>query len=284
MKKFITIFICVIFCAVFLTACVSSQGKSAYDLYLDMQKAMIDVKSIDMDMSFAMEFTINTEPADYSSGESHTTNNINGNMKQIRKNADDFDMAMDFQTSNSASAGGLNPHAFNWTFKSYYTGGIYYELGIEGESKHGTQHPMTVEDVRRELELDKIVTLDFSETAIKESKITDLDNGGRQVEFTLSGDGMTGYFLEKMRAAYPSPSLENAELIFNDFTCEAVIDKNNMTKSYKMICNVTVTGFSATSFQEEWHYTEEISVTVNSYNNVIIEFPPDLEDYTDINF
>ena len=277
MKKFTAIFICATFCLSFFAGCASSQEKTAYDLYLNMQKALDNVKSIDMDMALAMEFTINTEPTDYSSGENKMTYNINGNLKQVKTDSGDFDMAMEFERKDSYSTSGLNPHSNNIGFASYYTGGIYYEaLTVLGQKGPGTKKPMTVEEVMRQIETDEIKPLDFPETAIKESEITDLNDGSKKTEFILNGEFMTEQLLEKMRYAYPSPELKNAALTFNDFICEIVIDKDNIMKSYKMICDVTVTAHG-----EDGNMKMEISMTVNSYNDVIINFPADLDSYTD---
>ncbi|MCL1858175.1 MAG: hypothetical protein FWF92_02955 [Oscillospiraceae bacterium] len=294
MKKFITVFICLIFSLCFFVGCTYSQAKekTAYKLYLNMQKAVADVKSIDMDMFLSIEFTsIGEQKNEGFSGltsESQTAYKSNGNLKKVKNSPGEFDIAMDFKRKDTYSTSGMNGHTNDVALLSYYTGGIYYECSqVLGQWGPETKKTMTVEDVMNEMnnwvKLDEIVILDFPEIAIKEYKVIDLSDGNKQIEFILSGEFMTGQILEKMRSAYNSPELIDAVLTFNDFTCETVIDKNNMMKSYKMLCDVTVTGFTATDFKEEGHYIKEISMAANSYNDVVIDFPSGLDNYTDIN-
>jgi uncharacterized protein YktA (UPF0223 family) len=83
--------------------------------------------------------------------------------------------------------------------------------------------------------------------------------------------------LDYMRTTYPSPELNEAVLTFNESICEVIIDKNNFMKSYKMINDVSVT-----SQAEEGRLVTEININVNSYNDVTIEFPADLDTYIKI--
>ena len=278
MKKFAVISILLIFCAAFFAGCNFREEKGAYDLYRDlykkMNKAKENLKSVDMDISVATEYTVFLEPTDVSSGESRTTETINGNLKQVRKSDSDADMEMNFEKQTSWYTSGLNGHSVHLAFNSYYTGGIYYEiLTFNGQKGPGTKKPMTAEAVLKQIGYTGFI--EYPESAIKDCKITDL-NDGKKMELNINGEWMTGQILEYMRNTYPSPELNEASLTFNEFICEFLIDKNNIMKSCKMTYDISVT-----AVKEEGRLVTEINMAVNSYNSVTIDLPLDLDTYID---
>jgi len=256
----------------------------AYYLYKKMIRTMADVKSIDMDMSLNWEYDLKSEvivevldiPAYYTS-----SRQLNGNMKKIKKNDNTLDMELNFQrTSHSYFGGGPPGHIIHSEYISYYTDGIYYEdayydwflLGDKSKMK------MSAETVIREIGIDEIEILDFPLNAISEYKIIQLNDGNKKIEFILNGEWeITEQILKFMQDGfrYHPYDYKNAALNYDKFICEVVIDKNNMMKSYDMICDVELI-----SRGENGRYIKEINIGVNSYNDVKINFPPDLDSYT----
>jgi hypothetical protein len=186
---------------------------------------------------------------------------------------------MNFKTMYRRSTGGTMPWTTYFYYKSHYTGGTYYEkeaMDMQGmlEIVEGTKQPMTVDDVMRWRGLGEIETFDFPRSAIANCKITDLKDGDRKMEFTLNGLGMSKPIFNKMKAMAGAWEFNEKTLTFNEAICEVVIDKNDMMKSYKMRYDVSIM-----SNEYENRLTNEITMTVNSYNDVKISFPSDLNSY-----
>lgn len=255
MKKIIAIIICLTLFTVLFAGCDSQQNKEAYDLYQSMNTAMKDVKSLDMDINVLMDIT--------AAGSTISTV-TEGNMKQIMKSAADVDMAMNLVVSMMGT---------NTPTIAYYTGGIYY-FEVSGMKM---KMPMSLEDALQQS--GGVETLNFPESAIKDCKITDVDDG-KKIELTLDGKeitSLTAQILETMQSF--SAELTETDMNYGDIKCEVVIDKDNMMKSYRIACDVTMTVLG-----ESMGMKMDTSMTVNSYNDVTIEFPSDLDTYEEMTY
>jgi hypothetical protein len=136
---------------------------------------------------------------------------------------------------------------------------------------------MAVDDVMSYIKIDEAEILDFPVDAITYCEITDIKDGGKKIEFVLNGEGLAEHTLNKLKrniASVAYMSLGIPDLKFNEYICEVLTDKNNMMKSYKLICDISVMANG-----KDNPLTEVISITVNSYDDVKINFPSDLSSY-----
>jgi predicted small secreted protein len=258
MKRLTAIFICltIILGLGLLTGCNTPEGKDAYDLYLKMQDAMSGVKSLDMDMSAITELT---------SAGSTMKMDISGNIKTVKNSDTDFDMSMYLKSSMMG---------MDFDTTSYYTGGALYSETMGMKSK------MAMPSDEAMQQAGGVEILDFPETAIKDFKITNAD-GGKKIAFTLNGKdikSVTDQAIESMQAMNPFMSTDNLSIDISDVICEVVIDKNNMLKSYKMVYDI----IAAAGGADEMGMKIDMSIDVNSYNDVTIELPSDLDSYIDM--
>ena len=260
-------------------------GEFEADLYKIMDKLKNGLKAVDMNISASMEYTVYWEATDIEieagfTGlrESKTTEDVKGNLKQVRKNGTDVDMEMNFSRGTLWTTRGLNSHGVHLDFVSYYTGGVYYENLTFMGGTSSTKKPMAYGDVWRQMGYPEFV--EYPESAIKEcATITDTDDG-KKMEITVNVEGMPEEIqesiLEYVRTIYPSPELNGAALTFNEFTCEVLVDSKNTMKSLRLMYDI-----SFASAGEEGRLVRKIKITVNSYNDVTVNLPLDLDTYAD---
>lgn len=255
MKKFTAVLIVLVLCTGLLAGCGTADGKEAYDLYQKMNKAMADASSLDMDISSIVDMTIDGE-------EVNTT--TKGNMKQVMHSASDFDIEINLTTTTMG---------MDVPMIAYYTGGVYY-FDTNGMKM---KMPMSVDEAMQQA--GGIKTLDFYEDAIKDFKITDAD-GGKKIEFTLDGkaiQSLTEKALASMQNTMPGITAADLNMNIGDVTCEAVTDKDGMMKSYRMIYDMTMTVEG-----QSLSMKTDTTMTMNSYNDVVINVPDDLDEYVEI--
>ena len=257
MKKITAILICSVLLVGLLSGCGATAGtssKEAYDLYQNMSKAMADIKSLDMDMSAKVDITMSGS----------TINTVTtGNIKTVNNSDTDVNMAMNLTTSAMGT---------DTPILAYYTNGIFY-MNTSGMKY---KMPLSVEDAKKQAGIAS--TLEFPESAIKDCKVTDVD-GGKKINLTLDGSAISSLAnqaLTSMQAL--SPDVTASDLTISDVTCEAVIDtSNNMLKSYDMVCSI-----STTVQNNAIAMNMDTSMTINSYNDVTIDLPADLDTYADM--
>jgi putative cell wall-binding protein len=145
------------------------------------------------------------------------------------------------------------------TAEIYYTDGILYYTDASG-LKMSSYTPYEQVPFLSHADL-----LEFPESAVKEFNISN-HNGGKKVEMTLDGNSVAS-ILEKNQDA------ENYNL--SDVVCEFIIDENNMLLFHRIIYEENM---------DNMRVKRDISITVNSYNDVKIEPTSDLDEYTNIDF
>lgn len=250
MKRIIAVIINLIICISMLTACDPVADKSAYELYQDTTKAMAEVKSIDMDMSITMSMT--------AEGITETIS-MSCNMQQVTKSETNIEMAMNFHTSMSGNTISMN---------IYYKDGVAY-IDYLGQK---IKSPMPIDELMSQtMEVDIV---DFHENAIKDFKISSVDDGTR-IELTLNSE-LVSSIMDQALSLIGETGLPNdgMEINLSDILFDMVIDNNNMLKSYHMVYEMTMTYMNETASMKV-----DMTLTVNSYNNVVINFPTDLSTY-----
>lgn len=247
MKKFTIFTLAILFIYLsLLTSCGESQAKT-YDLYIKMVENVANAKSIDMDVIGVFETVVNEDEAN---------SFANGNVKKIFHSDTDIDIEVNFGI-------GVNGETVTNTTSYYHDGLNYYNIS-------GTKYKseMSIDDALQYLPgISHTDLLEFPEEAIKSYKISNHD-GGKKVELTLHGNAVTS-LLKKNEGA--------EELIISDVICEFIIDKKNMLKSYRTIYEINLTIKTEEVYTSKVNY--DITIKINSYNDVTINFPEDLDDY-----
>lgn len=253
MKRFTVIFIGAVLCVGLLAGCNSPQTVDAYNLYMKMSQAMDNLKSIDMDMSILI---------DVNSSEDAASISTNANMKKLINSKTDIDILIIAETESN----GTGIHSST----SYYTGGASY-FEIAGKKYY---EKLSAEDALHGLPyIYHSHFLEFPESAIKDFKISNQD-GGKKVELTLDGNAVTS--IEKEQ------SFDDFKI--SDIVCEFIVDKDNILKSHHIIYEKSMK-FTETEFAGMTQIIKtDVTLTVNSYNDVTIDFPSDLDEYVEYNY
>jgi len=147
---------------------------------------------------------------------------------------------------------GLGDGAISTT-TSYFTNGVYYT------ETAGLKQSYNMSDKDAPF-LPHADLLEFPGSAVKEFTVSK-HNGGKKVEMTLDGNSVTS-ITEKNQSA--------EDYILSDVVCEFIIDKNNMLLFHRIISEERI---------EHMIINKDVSITVNSYNDVKIELPSDLDEY-----
>ena len=276
MKKFTAVFILLFICAGLLScgevheednaetnAAVIEQADTpaqyemneAYYLYKKMTELMADIKSIDMEISALSDLSIDGEEA---------STYADGNIKKVINSDTDIEIYTDFEMYINGD--------FITSMAAYYTGGIYYSSS-SSEFGGDIKQSYKMEDIQHAAFMPHADLLDFPESAVKDYKISDY-NGGKKIEMTLDGNNVTS-LLEKEQGV--------DDLYISEVICEFIIDENNMLKFHRTIYEIKMTlripDENNVLIDSHYDMKRDTSVTVNSYNDVVIDFPDDLDEY-----
>ena len=257
MRKFFTMMISITLCFTMLAGCGS---RDAYALYQAMNEALADVTSLDADMTINIQVTEDDETF---------TMIMDGNVKTIMHSDTDIDMHMVLTTS-------LHGDGYNEsdTVTAFFTNGYIY-MDMDGFR------------IRQAMNLDEamemantVETLDFVQDAVIESSVSNI-SGGRRLELTLDGSVIPEIndLMADMGAMPGGMEDLGISVSLGNVIVEADVDSNNMLKSYRMVTDMTmeIDGYTSTT-------TIDMTLTVNSFNDVVINFPDDLDDYMDMGF
>jgi len=261
MKKILYLSLCAILIIGGFTACSDTNKNKniteeeskieineAYDLYTKMLVAMAGVKSIDMDIIELHDILIDSEEP--SSGSA-----IGNIKKSVNRETGGIDIATLFTVS-------VDDNTIITNAIGYYTDGIYYSEtnGLKQCYKN------SYEEIPFVTHAD---LLEFPESAVKEFTVSDHE-GGKKVEMRLEGSSVIS-IVEKNQDA--------KEYNTSDVVCEFIIDKDNMLKFHRVIFEESIVD----DYSKSMRIKRDISITVNSYNDVEVELPYNLDEYEYIN-
>jgi len=207
-----------------------------------MLAVMADIESIDMEISALSGVFI---------GNDESSGSAAGN---IKKASNSETGGIDVAIYYNAGIDGISTSS-----KIYYTDGVLYYTDASGV-KHSSETFYEYIPYLSHSDL-----LEFSESAVKEFKISD-HNGGKKIEMTLESNSVAS-ITEKNQSA------EDYNL--GEIFCEFIVDENNMLVFHRITYEENI---------DNMRIKQDISITVNSYNDVKIEFPPDLDEYTYMDF
>jgi len=258
LAKFTAILMVAALCASALASCDDNgSAAEAYQLYRQMMAAMSGVESIDMDMSSAIDIDM---------GWDAMTMVMHGNIRQVMRSETDVDMAMNMTT---------NAMGMDMPMTMYFTGGVMYvEMEMFGEFVRYSM-PMSLEEALAQQ--GNISMLDFPENAIRSFDVS-TRGGDTQIALTLDGSSVTE-LLDQAMEMLPALGLPaiGTNMTIGDVTIEATMGADNMLQSYRMAADIAIT-----SGGETFSMSMDTTIIVNSYNDVTIIFPDNLDEFEEM--
>jgi hypothetical protein len=215
-----------------------------------MNKAMTAIQSAEWDMEATYGFVLGSAKMDLAMGGTVQEELAGGNPEKIK---------LDFILSLAGQ---------NLDMKAFYQDGWYY-LESDGNK---TKRSMDVEEM---LGKANIQILQFPANAVLDSQVKNV-SGGRELSFNLKGEALTKAS-SQILASLGSllAGLSSKETVkFSDASCKAVVDGNNILKSYELAFDLTlVVG------EQETVIECKTLLNLKSLNDVTVQPPADLDSY-----
>ena len=265
MKKLVSVLSVLLMCALLLTSCAQ---KEAYDLYVEMNEAMLSVKSSDVTADVIVKMGTSEGDIDIS---------MKMDMQQIARSETDIDLKMDMimDLGEVGAEIGMPQMQMNM----YFTGGwMYYDM-------MGQKIKMQI-DLENAMEMVSFadvsaMSIDFEKEAVTNSSVKAVGEN-KELSFTLNGD-MLGDMLNQM-AGEMMQGLgmgENVSISFGDVTYTAVIGKDSLPKEEHMIFSIDME-FMVEGKSEAATAEYDMKMTNNAFNSIeAIDFPS-FDDYIEI--
>jgi len=257
-----------------LPGCASGGAYQAYAGLIESMKGKI---SVDMDYeiySYALDNYVVDDD-----GYAEMEDERSGNFKLIQKSDDEIEMAFDMTYKSIEAEWGTEQGRIN----GYYKGGYFYakfksmtESKLESNSLNmGKEDPDEILQAYRPFD---ITAFDFDKSAVLKSETAKVTNAnalfGTEYSFELDA-GQAKAVLEKSLGEISTEiiGLHGVEFGVGDVIKFGIVVDKNVLKS---VCiSYDIKG------REE--YRNEVNITYDSFDDVTIEFPSDLEDWEDIN-
>jgi len=261
MKKLALVLAIVLMCSLVLAGC---SQKEAYDLYMDMNEAMLGVTSSDVSADVNMKMTAAGESFDIS---------MKMDIQQITRSETDIDMKMDI-TMGLGELGammGMEEIVMNMYFTD---GNMYYDMmgqkmkiAMDLES---AMEMMGVGDVGA-------MSIDFDKESIAESSVKSVGDD-KELSFVLRGEMLSNVIDQMVGSMMQNMGLgDDMQISFGDVSYTALIGKDSLPKTEHMVfsMNMDIMGESATA-------DYDMFMTNHSFNSIdVIEFP-DFSDYLEV--
>ncbi|MCI8332476.1 MAG: hypothetical protein HFE78_06595 [Clostridiales bacterium] len=251
MNKKYGAFLLAILCCLFAFASCSEQA-DAYQLYLDMNKAMENTTSMKATMDGNMQMSVSGESLELQ---------LKSEITAIEYSEEQTDAAMTMEIS-LAQLGSVNTS-------------IYVKDGYVYQDVMGMK-------IKTEMESEEIseltyaheagVSLDFAKDAVIESSVKKVD-GGKELAFRLDGQKVTDE-LETITEAITSQLGNNINITFGDVAYTLLVGKDSLPirEELTFSFDLTIEGERASA-----SYT--LTMTDIDYNVTQIDYPADLDSY-----
>ena len=254
---------------------------SAFELFRQMAANMLGLDSLYMDISNTLY--ISADGGVLSGGVDSVNQVMEMVVKEVfRSETTDFHRAA--HTSIDV-LGGATMHAVQSV--QHVIGGTIYEY-----SEAFGRRRVELSDISAEMPdivaqgMLATYVYDFPETAIRDYTVSSR-GGNTQVTLTLDGEALTGLaefsqfatfadFIEAaIRGIYAGGVINELHIEVGDVIYDLLVDGNGMLLLYRM----TADGISMRVNDDIVHMSFAVSITVNSYNDVVIDFPDDLHEW-----
>ena len=248
MKKLLILMLTVVV-TVSLTACTGAQ-KEAYDLYLDMNKAMEGITSVEMEVDSNISMDIQGQAVDMK---------LTGTAREIIRSQTDIDMEMVMDMTFMGQA---------MTSTSYFKDGYLYQevAGMKQKSAMDLEQATAMGNAMQSMQ--------FEKDAVLTSSVTDVDDD-KELAFTLSGDKVTEIMNAMVGSTLDSLGAGDVAMEVGDLTYSVIIGKDNLAKSADIAFTMTMEVEGETVGMEY-----QITQVMTAYDTLTeISFPADLADY-----
>jgi hypothetical protein len=226
-----------------------TQTALAYGIYSQASEALSKVNSLAANTQVIMKMFADGEELEVI---------MNGLIKVVRLNETEVEMELAMQTISEDIT----------EFKAYYKDGLYY-LDSK-DSKFSMEIPL--EQIIKQT-TSTTEALDFPETVVKNQKMTET-GGGKELIFTLDGGAMIDEVAAQLGDFAENMMVEGVEIVFGDIEYAVIIDEQDNLKETRMSFDMEMKMLEETAF-----INAEIRMEYLQINNVIIDFPDDLETY-----
>ncbi|MDL2219855.1 hypothetical protein LJC04_05965 [Ruminococcaceae bacterium OttesenSCG-928-O06] len=246
MKKTVSLLLIVLMALCFV-ACGGEEAKTPYQLYVDANQKMTDAGSFAADAHMLISMSMMGQTMDM---EMDTT------IKTITRSETDIDMEM----LMTMSYAGMTIDT-----TAYYTDGYMYALAMGQKQKQ----KMDAADMASQ----GSYNIDFTESAVKESSVTDVD-GGKLLSFVLDGSVMNDLMAQQMAGTGGG---DDVDVTIEDVPMEVTIDGDGNLKNLVMDFTMVVTsqGLSIDC-------TVSMTMDAIQVGGVTIDFPADLDTYPEV--
>lgn len=231
----------------------SSNGNNSAEAYAEMLKVnekMENMQSMDIDMDMSVK--IDTESI-----------SISGNTKQILEP----EMQMELNMK-------MNMLGEEIDTISYLKDGYMYTSMQDLKYKTSVEF-LDLEELKKQANTG-LTDFTFDEDAIIDSSIKTV-NDGKEISFALNGEYVTDSTSKILGSLTDNIPLDSLEVSYGDFKYTIVSDNDSNMKSMSMVFDANMTLDEQTMVLKY-----DISLNVNKLNDVVIDFPSDLDDYIEI--
>ena len=247
MKKFLFVLTAVVM--IFSIAACGESDASVYELYKKAADATNAADSFEADASLKMLIKSGGQTVDQS---------IDMAMKLV-KNGESMDMQMSMSGAMFAN------QSVEMFIKD---NNVYMQMQGMKLKLSGSEQYMSLGTTAQPVQ--------FPESAIKEKQIEDVSEG-KKINLVIDGKVLSETLFEQVGSTIEGSGLTENDINVGDVKIEAVIGNDDLMKSIKMSFEMSMSLLGQNASIEY-----EISLDYKQIGNVTIEFPTDLDTYTEM--
>jgi hypothetical protein len=226
--------------------------ENAYNTFVKAAERLYEASEFELDMDVKMNIVVEDQ-------EENIESVTNMNLKQITKNESDVDFELSMLTE-------MNGQSID--MKYYYTGGYLY-TDYFGEKY---RIPMDVSEALDQA--NSVGNLNFSKEDILKAEVVK-NNGTKQIKMLIDKNLENEMTKRQLSSLYQNLG-ENTDLQLSDIIFTANLDKNDDIKSYYFKFE-----YEVILNEKLVNITSDLNFNVVSIENVVVEFPNDLDKYED---
>jgi len=234
-----------------LTGCGSS--KDAYTLYTQANTKNENASSISMVKDTVI--TIKAKEQEVSS-----SNKVD--LKKVVNSESDIDLMLSLTS-------GMNGEEYN-KVDGYYNDGYMYFTANNQKYKEKLDYEQVVSEM-------DLSGYEVKKDIISESTVTDGSNGEKTLNFKFNTESMASSLDKNIEALKTAIGAADENLNISEASLDAVTDKNGELKSYEFKMSAVLG-----TEQQTVPFDYSTKTTYSDLNSTKVEFPQDLESYTDI--
>jgi len=234
-----------------LTGC--SSAKDAYTLYTQASTKNENASSISMVKDTVI--TIKAKEQEVSS-----SNKVD--LKKVVNSESDVDLKLNLTS-------GMNGEEYN-KVDGYYNDGYMYFTANNQKYKEKLDYEQVVSEM-------DLAGYAIKKDIISESTVTDSSDGGKTLNFKFNTEAMASAVDKNVEALKTALGATTENLNISEASLDATTDKNGELKSYEFKMSAVLG-----TEQQTVPFDYSTKTTYSDLNSTKVEFPQDLDSYTDI--